>query len=385
VRWKHPYVPNQFCDCSVLHICRSCRHALHKRKERTTGTRLQVQHASATAAAAAFVKPEATDCALALHLHLQQQAQVLHLQQQQAAAAAAAELQQLQMQQQQQQQQMLVPVHSMSSGQVSAKLASLVAAAEQAQAMLAAVRAQVTSQQQLATTPSVCTADALVPDSNSRTASPQDAAASTAAAAADCPAEDAHCAAQAGCFQAPAAAAAAVTAADADAAADVDFEAFLDTLLTSDQPPASSSEQVVPAVSQGLSSGSSDQSTYLPAGLSPFAAAASLAAPPAPCFAGTSTPMTCAQIAPCMSVAASGSLPVGLGGFPSLGPAGGIVTATSTCSTGDVMAPQCGAAAQVGAVQQLESLNAMLQQVQSHVLALMQTSQVSQADTVTYY
>lgn len=352
----HACCPSPWCVSFSMHsvtenflcICRSCRQALHKRKLRTmTGPLLQAQHSSTAAAATcapACFNSEASDCAL--HMHLQQQAQLLHLQQQQAAAAA--ELQQIQTQQQQ----MLVPAHSMGSGQASAQLATLVAAAEQAQAMLAAVRAQVSARQQLAA-PGMHSPDAVMSDNSSRTASPQGAAASLAAAAPvaeDCPAGDTQ------------ASFTAATGADADAGADTDFESFLEALLTGDVPACN-----FQAPASGLS-GSSGQSTYLPASLTPFGPAASLTAP-TPGFAGT--PLPCAQVAPCVG-----------SGLAGLGAASGMLAATSSGSTGGVVGPGWNAAAHCGAVQQLESLNEMLQQVHSRVLAIMQTSQ---AGAATYY
>lgn len=314
-----------------------------------TGPLLQAQHSSTAAAATcapACFKSEASDCAL--HKHLQQQA--LHLQQQ---AAAAAELQQIQTQQQ-----MLAPAHSMGSGQVSAQLATLFAAAEQAQAMLAAVRAQVSARQQLAA-PGIHSPDAVISDSSSRTASPQGAAASLAAAV---PVAE-------GCSEGDAQASfTAATGADADTVADTDFESFLETLLTADVPACN-----FQAPASGLSSSSSGQPTYLPASLAPFGPAASLTAP-TPGFVGT--PLPCVQAAPCAGSAGGG--PVG-SGFAGLGAASSMVAATSSGSTGGVVGPGWNAAAHCGAVQQLESLNEMLQQVHSRVLAIMQTSQAGAA------
>jgi hypothetical protein len=328
--------------------------------------------------------------ATSLAQQLQQQAQLLQLQQQ--------------LQQQQQQPQALAAAAPDMEQQLAAAAETLSAVANMlvatrtdarmrangihARSLVFQQQQQQQQQQQPFAAPVVSSPEVPVPESGSRTASPNSADAGAAAAAVGL---DAHCSAFEAAVGAAVGAAAAAAAAGT-AAADPEFDSFLEALLSAEDVPASSAEA---SLSSGpsCSSGSASLATTFPPFLGQPGAAAhsgsrpALLAPAAvdllpmqASLAGMQMPLPgCAGN---LGFAAPTGFHMSGQGFVSLGAGAVSGLATSSCSTGS--AASLGGAF-VGVDQRhrtaehLQSLNAVLQQVQSSVLALAQNIQGMEA------
>jgi hypothetical protein len=342
--------------------------------------------AAGIAAAAAVPGPpmliKSNVSATSLEQQLQQQVQLVQLQQQlqqqqqppQAFAAAAPDMEEQ---------------LATAAATLSAAANMLVGTRTEARMRTNSIHArslvfQQQQQQQLQhVAPAVSSSAATVPDNGSRTVNPNRPGAGAAAAAVV--GQDAEYSA----FEADVSAATAAAANAAAAANDSDFDSFLETLLRAEDVPASSAQ-----ASQSEAHSCSRGSASLAATLSPCFGQPGIAALPAALLAPAATDMLPKQASlasmqmPLPGFAGNTRFAVPTGfrmttgpGFPSLGAGKVPGMAASSFSTGTA-ASLAGAFAGVNqrrTAEHLQSLNAMLQQVQSNVLALAQSIQAIKA------